>query len=566
MLTRTRLGNTNPAAAVWLGFSFLVCLILGLTILFPMRSPAALLIVAVTICLLGGLGISLVLSRIKSGRLSIRSTFSRSRLTIVLVLAGSLAYMGYKTLGPVTNYDSGLYHLGLIKYLGEYSTVPGLANLFAPFGYSSSVFPLGAFLGNGPWQGEGYRLFNGLVAVLVAVELSSRILRRIWSVGTFILIVAVACAWMPLIAIADFWIASPTADTAVMLLTFVACAYLADLLQSSHNEAVNVLVIGCLSLVLCTMRPTAIAFSVAAIALAVGSFLVRRSRSESESGARRRVSLTILATLASLLVSIQIVRDYITSGWFLYPLSYFKFNVNWAAPNPAGLRAATLAHARDFTSLDGSHTATSWDWIPVWTGRLGGYWESYFVLCLVSIAVILLVLTVTTSQSRVSLRRMALAMVPSIIAVIAWFTVSPPSYRFIWGPLFSLGIIPIGYFLYALASSRRARIFTSGRVQTLTLVLASVLMLLVAGYSAAARNQWDSYTSTISFKIGEFTIATPSAPITHRDVTWATSEGGMRYLTPDESDQCWDAYPLCTFAPIPSLRMRGNDISDGFQH
>ena len=83
------------------------------------------------------------------------------------ILLGSLAvavmYLAAAALGPVTNYDSWLYHLGAIKYAGDFATIPGLSNLYFPFGYNTSLYPLGAFLGNGPWAGGGYRLANGLI-------------------------------------------------------------------------------------------------------------------------------------------------------------------------------------------------------------------------------------------------------------------------------------------------------------------------------------------------------------------------------------------------------------------
>ncbi|MEY3799028.1 MAG: hypothetical protein RLZZ406_329 [Pseudomonadota bacterium] len=45
----------------------------------------------------------------------------------------------------------------------------------------SSITPelalrIGAFLGNGPWEGDGYRLINGLLMMLMATDLALRLL------------------------------------------------------------------------------------------------------------------------------------------------------------------------------------------------------------------------------------------------------------------------------------------------------------------------------------------------------------------------------------------------------
>ena len=59
-----------------------------------------------------------------------------------MALAAAVVYLAVAALGPVTNYDSGLYHLGAIRYAADFATIPGLANLYFPFGYGNAEFPL----------------------------------------------------------------------------------------------------------------------------------------------------------------------------------------------------------------------------------------------------------------------------------------------------------------------------------------------------------------------------------------------------------------------------------------
>jgi len=76
-------------------------------------------------------------------------------------------------------------------------------------------------------------------------------------------------------------------------------------------------------------------------------------------------------------------------------------------------------------------------------------WETYFWI----LGVLVLVGAVAVDLkvgSAIRLRPLLLAVFPSVIAALAWFTVSPPSYRFIWGPLFFTFMIPIAFVLHSI--------------------------------------------------------------------------------------------------------------------
>lgn len=103
----------------------------------------------------------------------------RPGLWAVALAAGLVtAYLAAAALGPVTNYDSGLYHLGAISYAGDYATIPGLADIYQAFGYNTSEFPFAAFLGNGPWDGQGFRMASGLIVTVMSADLVLRFAAR----------------------------------------------------------------------------------------------------------------------------------------------------------------------------------------------------------------------------------------------------------------------------------------------------------------------------------------------------------------------------------------------------
>jgi hypothetical protein len=83
------------------------------------------------------------------------------------LLALVLGVCALATSGVVMLHDTGLYHYGMLRWLAETGTVPGLELIGYRFGFSSAWFALGAALDAGPWRGRGATAANGLVFALM---------------------------------------------------------------------------------------------------------------------------------------------------------------------------------------------------------------------------------------------------------------------------------------------------------------------------------------------------------------------------------------------------------------
>lgn len=273
--------NTHLRASLWWGLGVATLLVLVVGLFVPLGSASAGLLIGGPLLVLSGAGV-IRLARRRPLRLALKRPRGSASLVLVSLVA-MVVYLAYKTLGPATNYDTGLYHWGLIRYLSDFGNVPGLANLFLPFGYANAQFPLAAALTSGPWQAEGWRLLNGLLVVLVSVDLALRIVGRRWTWGTFTLLVGITGASLPLVAMADSIVTSPTSDTSVLLLTLVSTVYLADVLdryskasrvsQSLVNQerlALNLGVVLVTTGLAIAMRPTMLAYALG-VALVVGA-------------------------------------------------------------------------------------------------------------------------------------------------------------------------------------------------------------------------------------------------------------------------------------------------------
>jgi hypothetical protein len=98
---------------------------------------------------------------------------------VVALVLGSLTvlWLANHALAEATDYDLGLYHLGVIEYAKHYAAIPGLANLQTRFAASDPHLLLAAFVDRGPWSGAGWHLVDGFLVSLLVIELGSRLAR-----------------------------------------------------------------------------------------------------------------------------------------------------------------------------------------------------------------------------------------------------------------------------------------------------------------------------------------------------------------------------------------------------
>jgi hypothetical protein len=192
-------------------------------------------------------------------------------------MIAAVIYLGLAVLGPVTNYDSGLYHLGAIKYASEFPTISGLANIFPALGYGNAEFPLAALLGNGPLGESGYRALNGFIMLLLVIEILVRIHGRRFGAGFFVLAISVSAALIPMVALSDYWMTSPSQDSAVMLVTIAASAYFVDALSRPGSWVEVAATSMGLCILLVMLRPTMIVLAGVTLAVLVVIAAKRRS-------------------------------------------------------------------------------------------------------------------------------------------------------------------------------------------------------------------------------------------------------------------------------------------------
>lgn len=533
--------------SLWWGLSFLTGVVLLVNLVVPLDHWGALVVV------LGIAALSLSVAALLVHRRSVSFTptswmVTPGALAAIGVLAASQVYLAVAALGPVTNYDTGLYHLGAIAYARELPALTGLANVYAPLGYGTAEFPLAAFMGSGPWQSDGFRLLNGFLMGALALDAAIRVIQRRWTAGTYVMLVGVVAAWVPLLALADYWVTSPSQDTAAFVLISVSVSYLVDAVTHPDEWLSRMSVSLIVAVTAVLIRPTMAFFLVGLVIVAV--ILVTRRRT---TGLGR--ATTLVGLMAGISLVAMLIRDVLLSGWLLFPLSQFPMPVPWRAADPAELRIATLGYHRDPSDLWGA--TQGWGWADAWVGRLPQMWEAYEFLLLIIAALVALALV--TVRQTLRWRSLVLAMTPSGLAVIAWWTVTPPSFRFAWGPIFTLAAIPLGWSLWRLSRTSNTR----SLVKTITVAGVVAPLFAVLAFSAAYRLDTTAITQERNWILG-VNVPYVVAPLPAIEVDDVLMISGIKLRVPVTGEQCWGNFPLCTPTPNPGLAFRGTSIRDGF--
>ena len=530
---------------MWWGFALIVVSILAANAFVPMTG----LVARVLLGLLIALGLT--------GLLTVRwRSVVRPPRWWTLPIGGFLLLMllGVAALGPVVNYDTGLYHLGAIGYAREFGTVPGIANVHDRFGFNSSLWPLGASADSLGMGRQGFRIVNGFILTLVVFEMLGRLRSSRRAAGSILLFITGAVSMVGVFQYTDRFIAGPSQDFAALLLFLVSSAYLLDGLQAAQRGR-NPWGAAGLSLLLASLAATVRPLGWLVVAVTSAVFIVLWLRSPSVRFARQRNFLWPVALSASLAV-LMLVRDVLMSGWLLFPLGLFPLPVDWRVPSTMTTRDDIAGWARtpfqepEITLADSS-------WILGWLQRLPLDWgflaaAGLLVLGLGLSAASLLRRPELRGRLRATAPVFGAAAVPSLVALAAWF-ISAPDPRFAWGPLLVVAVLPLVWWAGVT------------RVRPTAIAVAAVGLTVVAVGSGWMRS--DGFGLFTEKQTSPAFLALPVTPLPVMTTEGASlADGTPAQRTTGGDDRCWAAFPLCVpwYAPLDA-QLRGPSLDDGFR-
>lgn len=465
--------------------------------------------------------------------------------------------LSLQTPGPVSGFDSGLYHLAAITQSVDFGVLPGVGNLYAPYAYHNGLFPFTGFLSAVTASDQAFRLVNGLLFLMALIDLYERWVRRAATPGAYVLATGLLVVAVLTLPLGDFWFFSPTPDTAVFILYVVVTAYLIDAFaaekESTDSRSLGYVVV--LSAVLASIRP--VYLLPAAVAVIV-VFIYRRGASLRMVRSGQLIGSFVVA--AAVVIG-GLARDVMMSGWLWYPLGLVSLPVEWRAPDPAPVRDVALAFNRaGYTGSEYMWSAHGWDWIPLWFSNYLTMNKGTLAifLGLVTLAALTVVMCRLKCSSRQCWLPMFLALLPSGLTVVVWFFATPPAFRFVWGPLFMIPIIVLAW--SASGVGDRSRLSSMDVVAVISAVAVAVVVIGSSRMALGRLNNGDLGP----VRVLGVTASAQNLPSV--DYMTVQLDSGVEILTPTgPMFLCWNE-PVCSREPAEGLNGRTSLVRDGFVH
>ena len=390
-----------------------------------------------------------------------------SRRQTVGLLVGALVVvvpLARLSARPIGNYDAALYHFAAVEALSSERLIIGWSNLHERLAVPSSVFNVSAFLENGLWGSDGYRLAGALfvcISVVSFCEAVRRLKTSCSSPGDLVTSLALPAVWSWGL-FAPYWFNGPSLDVPAALITVVASAKLADFVLLRDFRTFEIAAVGVV--VAYSLRPFNLVL-VATLLVCVVTFGFRDFRAFMT----QRIGLPIA------LFVLLMFRSTLLSGFPLAPLALRVPGLRWSLDRQQFDHFALVVRswARRFGGTD-DVDLFSFGWFPEWWVR-----NSPGLTAVVSLGVLGMLFWLVGPRDVWTLDRskiVAMAVVGALPAA-AWFFAAP-ALRFGWGQLAVFGA------LWALAidltagSREKFDRFAAGTFRAIVVCAAGLLVLV----------------------------------------------------------------------------------------
>jgi hypothetical protein len=262
---------------------------------------------------------------------TIRRAVHGTRLLNLLLLVPCLVFAAMNALTNGFCHDMMLYHLAAVRWVAEFGSVPGLANLHGRFGFNSALHPLAALFG---WP-FGIEIGREFVNPVIIVSVCGVLLQglRLRGKEFFTPASIYACLLFPLALRLLFssCLSSPQPDvTGAALAALVAWYLREEVTQEAVPDRQMSSFLACLmaSGLVAMFKLSYAVFGIAAAGIAIGTIFVRR----------RHLRLILGGVTIVFIFSVPwLCRGYITSGYPFYPSEFGRINFDWMVPAASAL-------------------------------------------------------------------------------------------------------------------------------------------------------------------------------------------------------------------------------------
>jgi hypothetical protein len=437
--------------------------------------------------------------------------------------------------GPVAMDDTDSYHVQMVKWIQEFGSVPGIANLHLRFGFNSSWFSSIALLSY-PISGlNTYISLNGLLSVWFCYFLLEKTFEFAGSReagkmrnGGF------ACLCILFLCLLNWPMIRGSASSANY--DFISCfciiVLFVDLYDKKGGAPVEWLI---WPVYLFTVRMTN--FPILILSLV---FVIQTLRSFSF----RR--LAILFSFAAFVIVPFLVRNIILSGYAFFPVYQIDFfSPDWKVDKMKLIEISNYIKYFNrvnpmFQPLSVTEKLNFPNWVSSWYNYLFKVDKIILSFSAIGYAIISL------SQKKLKTFLFSVFFFVMLFQMITWFFIDPDP-RFVYGP------IVFGIFAGVISFSSIKESWTA--IMKYSLLLTS-LVVLVYGISKTVRDN----------KYRNYLIPRP-LPV---PAVQTIQVGGIQMHIPEKilnnwNPRCYDIELPCLYKKDPRLEARGGKIANGFR-
>ncbi len=515
-------GTLSAFQTMWLGYAGVIAFIQLTSIVLPIAGAT---LIACWVLAIAGFALE---RRAVWRRLRAIGARPRVHAVVGVAILASTVVVAYAACDLVQWFDTGLYHLQVVRWNETYPAVPGLANLHLRFGYNNSVHAFGALIDT-YWQGVAAHIVNGFLVGALLAQWVCEILCARTPRGR---LRQVFCMLTLPFLLAHLWsleIASLSTDITLAVFCYVVALELVSWQPADRR-----------------LLPTVFALSLAAVALTTklgglatcGVVFVFVGWTIRRAGRR---SVAIAFTLPLAIVVGWIIHGVIVSGWLMFP-AFGRLPVAWAVPSDVA--HAHLLQIESWGRMFGKEAPEVfghgfWHWFGPWLDHFRMSHE--FVLAVVSAA--LLAWRAAAGPPASWRSGTWVAVVACVLGIAQWFT-GAPDLRY---GAYLFWLLPAVVFAPMVAGAMR-----DATHRIVVLVLSLVLIQWGGGFAF----HLDAWVPGL--------FGRPRYPKTPAIVWQHDGEVPIRTPVYSEDAQCWDIELPC--APtVRSLHYRKpGSLASGF--
>jgi len=464
--------------------------------------------------------------------------FIKKNTVLSVIIAGFFLIALIVSAGPPLNYDTGLYHLQMIKWIEKYPVVPGLGNLHGRLGFNSNILLVNALSSFEPVFGQEIFSLNLLLFAILTCYLISSSFQVYKSTGISNILLFNLIALIFLIRLEN--LSSPSPDyiaTVVPLYIFIRVFNFPE-----DNEGFDFKPV--IPLALIAVYMVTVKLSTLPILLLFLLLLWKY----------RRAILPFLPKMAlacSVIILPWLIRNVILTGWLLYPFPHLNlFGFDWKIPIAKVIfeKESVTGWAR-IRGIDPHVSAgMTYQWIPKWW-RYQSSTDRRFLFCSFLLPVLGIIALIFKFVHLRFFKKSVL--ITAYAGLLFWFIMAP-DIRF--GESFVL-VCGFSFLIYVPFS------FESTGSNLKYILVLVVLLFYDAFFNrvalrTVARDQMEPFHSLL---VPEKIAIPANVRFVNRAI-----KGGM-VLSPIYSDQCFDQNIPCTPFYDSTLMQRGITLDHGFK-